>query len=309
MYLSHFGYSEQPFALLPDPRMLFWSQSHSEAYAMMEYGVISGAPITVITGEVGAGKTTLIRHLLDKLDPTYAVGLISNAQAGRDDMLTWALMALGQDIGEGRSYAQNLNRFQNYLIDQFSKGGRTILIIDEAQNMDPRALEELRMFSNINSDKDALLQLILVGQPELGDMIAKPELRQFAQRIASQYHVPQLSAPETWEYLKHRIISVGGDPVVFSAEVSREIQQATNGVPRLINVLAELALVTAFAQDKHVVSVEMIRSIIPNITRFGAFKAADAVAPEAPSVGDAKNPGKETAEETTTLTLGEHQKR
>ena len=127
------------------------------------------------------------------------------------------------------------------------------------------------MFSNINSDKDALLQLILVGQPELGDMIAQPELRQFAQRIASQYHVPQLDPSETWEYLKHRIEAVGGDPAVFPEEVAREIQEATNGVPRLINVLAELALVTAFAQDEFVVSPAMIKSIIPNITRFGAF--------------------------------------
>lgn len=271
MYLDFFGFRERPFALVPDPAMLFWSRAHGEAYAMMEYGVISGAPITVITGEVGAGKTTLIRHLLNKVGSSYAIGLISNAQAGRGDMLTWALMSLGQDIGADRPYVENLHRFQKYLIEQFAKGGRTILLVDEAQNMDSKELEELRMFSNINSDKDELLQIILVGQPELGDLISRPEHRQFAQRISAQYHVPSLTESETGEYLRHRVTAVGGNPRIFRPAVAREIHAATRGVPRLINVVAELALVTAYARGRQLVSPSMVQSIVPQIARFGAF--------------------------------------
>ncbi len=288
MYLEFFGFRERPFALVPDPTMLFWSRAHGEAYAMMEYGVISGAPITVITGEVGAGKTTLIRHLLNKLGPSYSIGLISNAQAGRGDMLTWALMSLGQDIGADRSYVENLNRFQAYLIDQFAKGGRTILLVDEAQNMDSKALEELRMFSNINSDKDELLQIILVGQPELGDLISRPEHRQFAQRISAQYHVPSLSEAETGEYLRHRVSVVGGNPRIFRPAVAHEIFEATRGVPRLINVVAELALVTAYARGRRLVSPAMVQSIIPQIARFGAFKLPTA-APQAAALDRSRN--------------------
>jgi len=212
MYLDYFGFHERPFALLPDPKMLYWSKAHAEAFAMMEYGIMSGAPITVVTGEVGAGKTTLIRHLLNRLDKHYSVGLVSNAQRGRGEMLHWVLSSLGHEVDTTISYVQLFNQFQKILIDTFAEGKRTLLIVDEAQNLDEESLEELRMFSNINSDKDDLIQLMLVGQPELGEMISKPELRQFAQRIAALYHIPNLTILEVCEYIRHRIAEVGGEP-------------------------------------------------------------------------------------------------
>jgi type II secretory pathway predicted ATPase ExeA len=274
MYLKYFGFSEKPFALLPDPRMLFWSKAHSEAFAMMQYGVVNGAPITVITGEVGAGKTTLIRHLLNELDDSVVVGLVSNVQRGKGEMLHWCMMALGMRLEGGVSYVQHFHDFQNKLIENFEAGKRTILIVDEAQNLDADALEELRMFSNINSDKDELLQLILVGQPELGEMVSRPELKQFAQRIASLYHVPNLSAAETKAYIKHRIAEAGGNPGIFTTLACQLVYKTSQGTPRLINVIADLALVHCFSRNRRQVSRNIILEIIPYLTRFGAFRAA-----------------------------------
>lgn len=280
MYLDYFGFKERPFQLLPDPKMLYWSKAHGEAFAMMEYGIMSGAPITVVTGEVGAGKTTLIRHLLDRLDSHYAVGLISNAQRGRGDMLHWALSSLNQEINASLSYVQLFNQFQKGLIASFADGRRTLLIVDEAQNLDADSLEELRMFSNINSDKDVLLQLMLVGQPELGEIISKPELRQFAQRIASFYHIPNLTILEVCEYIRHRIVEVGGDPGMFTFSACRLIKDTSGGTPRLINVIAELALVHCFSNDQKTVTPEVVNAIIPHVTRFGAFLPVGGAAQE-----------------------------
>lgn len=271
MYLTYFELREQPFALAPDPAMLFWSEAHSQAFAMMEFGLLSGAPITVITGEVGAGKTTLIRHLLEKLGEDWAVGLISNFQQDRGDILTWALVAMGQEAHPERSYIQNFDRFQKFLIDRFAAGKKTLIIVDEAQNLDARSIEELRMFTNINADKNELLQVLLVGQPELGDLVKRGEHRQFAQRIAAQFHLPTLTMDETIAYIRTRLEAAGGRSGIITMPAARAIHRATRGVPRLINVLSEYALVTAYGQGRKRISREMIEDIVPQISRFGAF--------------------------------------
>ena len=195
IYNDHFGLAERPFTLLPDPDFLYWSESHTRAYAMLEYGMLTHAPITVITGEIGAGKTTLLRHLLRTLPEEFTVGLISNAQGNRGELLHWVLMALGVPTETSASYVQLFAQFQDFLIEEYATGRRTMLIFDEAQNLSLETLEELRMFSNINADKDELIQLVLVGQPELRDLIAQPRLVQFAQRVAAEYHLPAMSAP------------------------------------------------------------------------------------------------------------------
>ena len=172
IYNDHFGLAERPFTLLPDPDFLYWSESHTRAYAMLEYGMLTHAPITVITGEIGAGKTTLLRHLLRTLPEEFTVGLISNAQGNRGELLHWVLMALGVPTETSASYVQLFAQFQDFLIEEYACGRRTMLIFDEAQNLSTETLEELRMFSNINADKDELIQLVLVGQPELRELIA-----------------------------------------------------------------------------------------------------------------------------------------
>ena len=194
IYNAHFGLAERPFTLLPDPDFLFWSENHTRAYAMLEYGMLTHAPITVITGEIGAGKTTLLRHLLRSLPEDITVGLISNAQGNRGELLHWVLMALGVPTETNACYVQLFAQFQDFLIEEYACGRRTMLIFDEAQNLSLETLEELRMFSNINADKDELLQLVLVGQPELRALIGQPRLVQFAQRVAAEYHLPGMSA-------------------------------------------------------------------------------------------------------------------
>ena len=172
-------FRERPFSLLPDPDFLYWSPAHSRAYAILEYGLMTRAPLTVVTGEVGTGKTTLVQALLGTMEDDIVVGLISNAQGGRGDLLRWVLNALDVPCEASDDYVALFQRFQNFVIDQYAEDRRVVLIIDEAQNLSVELLEELRMLTNINAGKDELLSLILVGQPELRKMIARPELRQF----------------------------------------------------------------------------------------------------------------------------------
>ena len=194
IYNDHFGLAERPFTLLPDPDFLYWSENHTRAYAMLEYGMLTHAPITVITGEIGAGKTTLLRHLLRTLPEEFTVGLISNAQGNRGELLHWVLMALGVPTDDQRLLRAALRPVPGLPDRGIRRGRRTMLIFDEAQNLSLETLEELRMFSNINADKDELIQLVLVGQPELRELIGQPRLVQFAQRVAAEYHLPGMPA-------------------------------------------------------------------------------------------------------------------
>ena len=174
LYSEYFGLNARPFSLLPDPDYLYWSVGHSRAYAMLEYGLATFAPITVITGEVGAGKTTLIRHLLRSAPKELTIGLISNAHGERGKLLHWVLSSLGEDYGGGVSYVKRFAQFEAFLRQQKACGRHTVLIFDEAQNLSEKMLEELRCFSNINSEQGELLQIVLVGQPELGRIIVAP---------------------------------------------------------------------------------------------------------------------------------------
>ena len=208
MYREFYGLTQKPFSILPDPNYLYWGHSHSLAYSMLEYGVMNRAGFTVVTGEIGCGKTTLIRHLLDRLDEEFTVGLVSNIQDG--DLLQWVLMAFGQPY-EGKSHVGLHDELQQFLIREYAEGRRTILIVDEAQNLGPKLLEQLRLLSNINADNDQLLQLILVGQPQLKGLLQAPELIQFAQRIASDFHLAPLTAEDIHSYIGHRLSIAGRD--------------------------------------------------------------------------------------------------
>ena len=274
IYTEHFGLTERPFTLLPDPDFLFWSEEHSRAYAMLEYGMLTHAPITVITGEIGAGKTTLIRYLLRNLPEEFTVGLVSNAQGNRGELLHWVLMALGVQADMNASYVQLFAQFQDFLIEEYAAGRRTMLIFDEAQNLSVETLEELRMFSNINADKDELLQLVLVGQPELRDLIAQPRLVQFAQRVAAEYHLPGLSAEAVRACIEHRLEVAGARQEIFTPAACECVHLASRGIPRLVNQICDYAMVYAFIDGLDKVDAGVIEQVISDRGARGGVRMA-----------------------------------
>jgi type II secretory pathway predicted ATPase ExeA len=269
MYEAFYGLREKPFSILPDPDMIFWGPNHRLAYSMLEFGVMNSAGFTVITGEIGSGKTTLVRRLLRKLDPRVNVGLISNTPHGRKELLQWVMMALNQPFDE--KYSELLFRFHEYLRAQHADKRRTLLIVDEAQNLQPDALETLRMLSNINADKDQYLQLILVGQPQLKELLRSPELAQFAQRISVDFHLKPLNANEVTQYIDHRLKTVGARDPLFSNEACAAVAQASAGIPRAINILCDTALVYAFASQSNRVTKQIVDLVIEDKRSFGIF--------------------------------------
>jgi general secretion pathway protein A len=238
------------------------------AYTMLEYGVLNNAGFTVITGGIGCGKTTLIRYLLTQLMDHVTVGLLSNTQIGQGDLLRWIMMALGQPFDQSNTIAV-FRDFQKFLIDQYALRRRTILIVDEAQNLGMATLEELRMLSNINADKDQLLQIILVGQPELRELLMSPSLVQFLQRVSSEYHLKPLDPGEVYEYIKTRVAQAGGSPDLFSRQASRLVADASKGTPRIINMLCDTALVYAFSAHSAYVSSSIMARVIEDRKRYG----------------------------------------
>lgn len=289
MYEQYFGLSEKPFSILPDPSFLYWGRTHRLAYAMLEYGVLNHAGISVVTGEVGCGKTTLVHRLLDQLSDTHTVALLSNIQEGRGDLLSWVLMGFGEPFA-GKTHVELFSQLQSFFISEYAKGRRVVLIIDEAQNLSIDMLEELRMLSNINAGKDQLLQLILVGQPQLKDLLNQPELLQLAQRIGSDFHLTPLNKEEVHAYLETRLSIAGCRRRVFTDRAIDLIAEQSRGVPRVINIIADTALVYAFSAEELVVGVETIRNVIHDKTEFGVFGiASDEKA--APPLRPASDPG------------------
>lgn len=272
MYERHFGFTERPFSLLPDPSFLYQSRKHGTALANLEYGLLSDAPIILITGEIGSGKTTLIRHLLNILDDATTVGLISNTHQSFGDLMQLVAMAFGLEW-QGKERVAQFQTFVDYLIKQFSGGKRTVLIVDEAQNMDVATLEELRVISNINADKNFVLQLLLVGQPELRSTLRQPVLEQFVQRISVDYHLEALDLRESREYIAHRLTKAGGVSNIFARGAINAIHKYAAGVPRLINVLCEGALVYAFAEGRHRVSAKLVEEMVEERRAKGLFGA------------------------------------
>ena len=270
IYTQHFELKERPFTLLPDPDFLFWSPAHQRAFTMLEYGTLTGAPITLITGEVGAGKTTLLHHFLKSLDDNIKVGMISNAHGSRGELLRWVLMALDQPASNEATYVDLFDQFQEYLIKEYAAGNRVLLIFDEAQNLSQESLEELRMFTNINSNKDELLQLVLVGQPELREIVQQPSLRQFAQRVASSFHLNTMDEGTTLAYIGHRLKKAGAARNLFTESASRLVHKNTHGVPRLVNQLCDLSMVYAFAKNQKTVTLLTVEQVLEDGAFFGA---------------------------------------
>lgn len=270
MYESYYGFREKPFSLLPDPAFLFMSDKHRRALAMLRYGLMNEAGFTVITGEIGSGKTTLIRLLLNEINSDYSttVGIVSNTHRTFGELLEWVLLAFKLEY-RGKKKVELYQTLAEYIAKEYSQGRRTVLIIDEAQNLDVEALEELRMLSNINADKDQLLQLILLGQPALQEILRLPELHQFAQRIAVAFNLKTLSLEETWQYIRHRIQTAGGDPNLFDTKASAAVYFYTRGTPRLINVLCDTALVYGFGEQKQRIDVDLVCEVVQEKIKEG----------------------------------------
>jgi general secretion pathway protein A len=229
---------------------------------VLEYGIMSRAPITMITGEVGAGKTTLLQKLLQNFDESTVVGLISNAHGNRGELLQWVLNALNVECDPAAPYVAKFQLLQDFIIAQYAEGRSVTLVIDEAQNLTIEGLEELRMLTNINSNKDELLQLILLGQPELREMTTRPELRQFAQRVSAAYHLTGMDKDTTVEYVRHRLRHVGGSGDEFTEKAIEMIHDQSQGIPRLVNKLAEFGMVYATAADKTVVDEDVMVEVL-----------------------------------------------
>ncbi len=270
MYEAFYELHQRPFLMTADPDFLFWSNTHSLAFTMLRYGVTSRAPLTVITGEIGSGKTTLLRHLINELPEDVVVGLVSNMQEGRGDLLHWVMLSFDQAF-EDDTYVRNFQRFQDFLIENYANGKRSILIFDEAQNMSPSSLEELRMLSNINADKDELLQIILVGQPQLRALLKQPELVQVVQRIAADFHIDALGAEDVADYIEHRLALAGATWQIFPRRTAELIHEATGGIPRLINSLCDLCLVYGFSDDQKTITEEVLRDFLAGVEKHGIF--------------------------------------
>ncbi len=270
MYEAFYGLKEKPFSIQPDPEFLFFGPKHMMAYAMLEYSIQNRAGFAVISGEIGAGKTTLIRHLLNNLDGDVHVGIVYNTHQNIDDMLGWIMLAFGQQY-DGMSQIAQFDAFQQFLISSYAAGKRVLLIIDEAQNLKPSALEGLRMLSNINVDKDQLLQVILVGQPELRNLLERPELHQFYQRVAVDFFIPFLQPPEVRRYIDHRLQVAGRDKPLFTLAACKKIAAATKGAPRSINILCDTALVYGFSSGKQKIGVALVDEVLKDKQQHGMF--------------------------------------
>ncbi len=261
MYTSFFGLNEKPFSITPDPRYLFMSERHGEALAHLVYGVTESGGFIQLTGEVGTGKTTLVRTLLLNRMPENAdVAVVLNPQLSVIEFLATICEELHIDVphnkGSIKAQTDALNR---HLLEAHAAGRRTILVVDEAQNLAPAVLEQVRLLTNLETAKQKLLQIILIGQPELRDLLARNDLRQLAQRITGRYHLEPLSRDETAHYIEHRLKVAGALGEVFDDGAKKEIFRLSLGVPRLINVISDRALLGAYSLESRRVTRRLIR--------------------------------------------------
>jgi len=268
MYTSFFGLNEKPFSITPDPRYLFMSERHTEALAHLIYGIKESGGFIQLTGEVGTGKTTLVRSLLQQLPDAADVALVLNPQLSRTEFLSAICEELGISLPKQQDSIKALTNVLNaYLLKNHSQGRRTILIADEAQNLRVDVLEQIRLLTNLETSKQKLLQIILIGQEELRELLSRNDMRQLAQRITGRYHLEPLSRHEAIAYIDHRLKVAGSTAPIFTDTAKRELARLAKGVPRAINVIADRALLGAYTQE--------IRQITPKLVRSAASEVYD----------------------------------
>ena len=276
MYSRYYNFTSKPFAINPDPEFLYESQQHAAAWTMLEYAMESQAHFCLLTGDIGSGKTTLIRRLIRVLGDEMSVGLVSNTHGGFRSIHPWALSALGV-VSRDMSEVGHFETLNESFIAEYGRGRRTLLIFDEAQNLSIRTLEELRLLSNVNSEKDVALQMILVGQPELRSKLALPELRQFTQRIAVDFHLNALTLADAEAYVRHRLWVAGGAEGLFQREAIALIHERSGGIPRVINQMCDLALVYAFADRLRQITAPLVARALADRGSATALKTFDAL--------------------------------
>ena len=275
MYTQFYGFKHKPFQLTPDPDFLFLSTVHKRALAYLTYGIRERSGFVAITGEVGAGKTTLIRALLNELDPRIRVAKVMNTQLGTRQLLEMIMADFGCPAPFGKGKAQLLNELNAFLLDQYTQGYRPALIVDEAQNLSTVALEEIRMLSNLETGKDKLLQIILVGQPQLRKKLNDPRMEQLRQRITVNYHLPPLSREECDAYIAHRLsLAAPREAVTFAPEALERIYEYSRGVPRLINVVCDAALLYGFVEETRHLDGRLLDEVIADLQQEGPVSAA-----------------------------------
>jgi general secretion pathway protein A len=262
MYLAFFGLNEKPFSITPDPRYLYLSERHAEAMAHLLYGINEAGGFVQLTGEVGTGKTTIVRSLLAQAPKNAEIALILNPRMTAPEFLLTICEELG--IGVPDSATQSLKDLvdilSQYLLRAHAGGRRVVLVVDEAQNLAPEVLEQVRLLTNLETNTQKLLQIILIGQPELRELLARNELRQLAQRITGRYHLSPLSAEETTAYVRHRLRVAGATADIFNRFALEEIYRLADGVPRVINVICDRALLGGYSQDRHRITAPLVRN-------------------------------------------------
>jgi general secretion pathway protein A len=261
MYLSFYGLTEKPFSITPDPRYLYLSGHHAEALAHLVYGIDEAGGFIQLTGEVGTGKTTIIRSLLARAPKNAEIALILNPRMNAAEFMLTICEELGilvSDAAEG-SVKELIDILNRYLLRVHAEGRRVVLIVDEAQALAPELLEQVRLLTNLETETQKLLQIILIGQPELRELLARNDLRQLAQRITGRYHLDPLSRAEAQAYVKHRLRIAGATADLFSNAALGELYRVSGGVPRLINIISDRALLGGYSEDRHRISAPMVR--------------------------------------------------
>jgi general secretion pathway protein A len=269
MYESFYGLRENPFEVTPNPDYLYLGKNHREALANLLYGVRAKKGFIVITGEVGTGKTTLIHYLLDKLDGNdhTKTAFLFNPKLTANDFIQYILMDLGVRVQE-QTKAEYLYKLHRYLLNAYRDEKRVVLIVDEAHGLNPELLEEVRLLSNLETSKSKLIQIVLVGQPELDKTLSQPAFRQLRQRINMRYYLPPLSRKETEEYIEKRLRVAGAQEPLFTKKAIQEIYRKSGGIPRSINILCDNALLNGFALYQKIVDVRSVREVAKDL-KFG----------------------------------------
>lgn len=284
MYKDFYKLQSRPFDIVPNPHIIYESKKHSQALTYLRYGFSENIGFVLFTGEIGAGKTTLLKHLLTKIDKSTEAAVVFNTNVDDEELLRLILIEFEIE-GVGKDKSHNLDLLNTYLIDMYQLGKRCLLIIDEAQNLSIAALEEVRLLSNLQTDTEPLLQIILAGQPELRDIISGPGLEQLAQRVALYYHLAPLALNEVKEYINYRLESSGGHKSLFDESAIQLIYDSTAGVPRSINIIANAALVYGYADGLSTISKGTIQQVLDdkgvkfksqsNVADFHRVKAID----------------------------------
>lgn len=287
MYEQHFSFRCKPFELLPNPDFLFHSNTHKKAITYLDYGLKEKVGFILLTGEIGSGKTTIIRNFIKNLSSSVKLSRINNTKVSSQQLISMINEDFGMDV-EGKSKIKLLSELNDFLIDQYSKKSQPILLIDEAQNLSPNLLEEIRLLSNLETDRAKLIQIILVGQPEMNKTLMLPEMMQLRQRININYHISPLTIDETIKYITHRLTIAGNTSVIrFQGDMSELIYRFSRGIPRLINILCDFALLTTFVEGKKEVSSDIVREVVKDLeSRVYSHISQDNDTSEANNKGD-----------------------